>query len=397
MSRRVPGRRAWTTHRPGSRRARAIRASHRAGPPSRPRSTPAPLDPTFGLIRRRSRARRTNSGRSTRRPATSSVRRAPSTRVHGTDRRSSRRSAGVKRRASSGRPMHSRSPFWLNSPATPGRTAPASKRSRKPAERPPRRAPDVLETEVAVDDVDGHVAEAHAPPHPAEIRRRALLGRDAGRAERRDEARDLAVAVDGTGVLHERDPAQAPPPEASGGRLYPAHHEGQEIGRIDESTRLPGGVHAGKDLRPQDPDAGRVIVESRETRGVGLEEHWLERAVRSRLEAHVGADHELPGRGRARRVPRDPRCGRLAHRAQPAEAADVGPPEGRRVDLDTVDEVGEPREAGQRPAAHEERREGDRVRHGLRAGAVAMEERGRRPRPPPPPGTARAAGGKRAA
>ena len=47
------------------------------------------------------------------------------------------------------------------------------------------------------------------------------------------------------------------------------------------------------------------------------------------------------------------------------------------MDLDTVDEVGEPRETGQRPAAHEERRERDRVRHGRRAGAVAMEERGR--------------------
>ena len=120
-----------------------------------------------------------------------------------------------------------------------------------------------------------------------------------------------------------------------------------------------------------------MVVEPGETRGVRLEEHRRERAVRSRFEADVGADHELPGRGPARRIARHPRAGRLAHRAQSAEAADVGPPERRRVGLDPVDEIGEPREAGQRPAAHEERREGDRMRHGGRAGAVAMEERGR--------------------
>ena len=69
MGRRVPGRRAWTTQRPGSRRARVIRASHRVDPASSPRSTPVPLDPTLGLIRSRARSRRTNSGRSTRCPA----------------------------------------------------------------------------------------------------------------------------------------------------------------------------------------------------------------------------------------------------------------------------------------------------------------------------------------
>ena len=48
------------------------------------------------------------------------------------------------------------------------------------------------------------------------------------------------------------------------------------------------------------------------------------------------------------------------------------------MDLDTVHQVGEPRETGHRPAEYEERREGDRVRHGRRLGAVAMEERGPR-------------------
>ena len=98
-----------------------IRASHRVAPASRPRSTPAPLDPTLGLMTRPARPRRTNSGRSIRCPAGSSVRRPPRTRVHGTARRKRRRSDGAKRGASSGRPRTSRSPLWLNSPATPGR------------------------------------------------------------------------------------------------------------------------------------------------------------------------------------------------------------------------------------------------------------------------------------
>ena len=145
MGRRVPGRRAWTTHRPGSRSARAIRASHRAAPPSRPRSTPSPLDPTFGLIRRRSRARRTNSGRSTRRPARSSVRRAPSTRVHGTARRRSRRSAGVKRGAELGPPHALEEPLLAEFPRHARQGRAGIEAVEEAVEPPARRGADVLE------------------------------------------------------------------------------------------------------------------------------------------------------------------------------------------------------------------------------------------------------------
>ncbi len=211
----------------------------------------------------------------------------------------SRRSAGVNRRADSGRPRYSSSPFWLNSPATPGRIAPASKRSRKLSSPRPAGVPRSSSAEIAVDDIDGHVPEPHSASSTPEIGDGTPLGGDPGVAERRDQARDLAVAVDRGGILHEGHAAKTAPPQPARGGLDPPHDERQEIGRVGESLRLAGRVHTGEDLRAQDADARGVVVQSRERRGVGLEEDRRERAVRPRFEADVGTDHELPGCGRA--------------------------------------------------------------------------------------------------
>ena len=258
MRRRVPGRRAWTTHRPGSRSARAIRASHRAAPPSRPRSTPSPLDPTFGLIKRRSRARRTNSGRSTRRPATSSVRRAASTRVHGTDRRRSRRSAGVKRRRQLGPPHHLEESLLAELPRHARQDRARIEAVEEPVERPARRGADVLDTEVAVDDVDGHVAEAHVRPAPGGdpspcparpgCRPRGTPRRDAGprcsrRRDGRPPRRRPRAGVSGRAAGRPSAPSAPPGP---GGREDRRAHA--PPGRCTRGERPPP---AGSGRRPR--------------------------------------------------------------------------------------------------------------------------------------------------
>ena len=245
----------------------------------------------------------------------------------------------------------------------------------KAVEAPARRLAEVLETEVAVDDVDGEIAEPHAVPPGAELPHGALLGPDPGGAERRDEPRDLAVAVDGRGIFHERDSAEPPPAQPPGGHAHPAHDEGQEIRRIGEAARFPGGEDARKHLRAQDPHARGVVVQARERRGVRLVQHGLEHPGRSRLEPDVGADHELPGHRSPGAVARDPRGGGGADRAQSAEAADVVQPEPGRVHLHAVDEVGQPRETGQVPAAHEERGQRDGMGSSRQSRTVAMEER----------------------
>ena len=219
--------------------------------------------------------------------------------------------------------------------------------------------------------------EAHAAAGAAQVCHRPLGGGDPRRAEGRDESRHLAVAVERQGILDERDPSEAPPTHVPGGRAHPAHHEGEEIGRIGESARLPRRVHAREDLGAQDPDARRVVVEACEAGRVGLEEHRREPAAGVRLEADVGTDQELPRRRRPRRVALQPRRGCVAHRTQRTEAAGVGPPECRSMGLNPVDEIREPRETGEHARRHDEGCQRDRVRHRGRAGPVPMEQLGR--------------------
>src|SRR5262249_22681081 len=166
----------------------------------------------------------------------------------------------------------------------------------EPLEAPTGRWPDVLEREVAVDDVNREAPESHAGPGSAKVAHLALLGGHAGGTKRRDEARDLAVAVDREDVLHERDAAQPSSPQAPRGLPHPAHDEREEIRRVGKSVTLAGAVDTGEDLGSQDPDTRGVVVESREPGRVRLEENRLEGAAGPRLEPDVGADHELPRR-----------------------------------------------------------------------------------------------------